>query len=87
MQRAAACLGTTREEIGEIIFAPPPVNQFAIRVRHSSNASNLSPTSSANSSPEKQGRSTVAGYIEALEGFATGLYQEVFAALVRLINR
>ena len=90
MHRAAACLGTTPEEIGDIIFAPPPVNQFTIRVRHAASAANESPTSSSsscNSSPEKMGPNTVSGYIEALEGFAMGLYQEVFAVLVRLINR
>lgn len=85
IQRAAAVLGTTQEELTEIIFAPPPVNQFTIRMRNKSDS--LSPPSSAEATPERQARSVAASYIEALEGFAIGLYQEAFSALMKLINR
>ena len=90
VQRAAAVLSTTQEEISEIIFAPPVVNQFTIRMRRSSQSkspSSVSPASSADHTPEKQAKATAVQYIEALEGFAMGLYQEAFAALVRFINR
>lgn len=90
VQRAAAVLGTTPEEISEIIFAPPIINQFTIRMRRSSQSkspSSLSPSSSADNTPEKQAKATALQYIEALEGFAMGLYQEAFAALIRFINR
>lgn len=86
VQRAAAVLGTTAEDISEIIFAPPVVNQFTIRMRRQSK-DELSPSSSANTTPERQARATAVQYIEALEGFAMGLYHEAFAALVRFINR
>ena len=85
VQRAAAVLGTTQEEISEIIFAPPIVNQFMIRMRRSSQSK--SPTSSTDNTPERQAKATAVQYIEALEGFAMGLYQEASAALVRFINR
>lgn len=88
VQKAATVLGTTQEEITEIIFAPPVVNQFTIRMRRQSHSkSELSPSSSAEKTPEKQAKATAMQYIEALEGFAMGLYQEAFAALVRFINR
>ena len=88
IQRAAAVLGTTQEDISEIIFAPPVVNQFTIRMRRQSQTkSELSPSSSADNTPERQAKATAVQYIEALEGFAMGLYQEAFAALVRFINR
>lgn len=88
VQRAASVLGTTKEDITEIIFAPPIVNQFTVRMRRQSQSRNdLSPSSSADNTPERQARSTAVQYIEALEGFAMGLYQEAFAALIRFINR
>jgi len=88
VQRAAAVLGTTQEDISEIIFAPPVVNQFTIRMRRQSQSkTELTPSSSAENTPEKQAKATTVQYIEALEGFAMGLYQEAFAALVRFINR
>lgn len=88
VQRAAAVLSTTQEDISEIIFAPPVVNQFTIRMRRQSQSkTELTPSSSAENTPEKQAKATTVQYIEALEGFAMGLYQEAFAALVRFINR
>lgn len=90
VQRAAAILGTTQQDISEIIFAPPIVNQFTIRMRRSSlskSTSSLSTSSSTDNTPEKQAKATIVQYIEALEGFAMGLYQEAFAALLRFINR
>ena len=90
VQKAAAVLGTTQEEISEIIFAPPIVNQFTIRMRRASSSkssSSLSPSSSVDNTPEKQAKTLVLQYTEALEGFAMGLYQEAFAALLRFINR
>ena len=88
VQRAAAVLGTTPEDITEIIFAPPVVNQFTIRMRRQSQSkSEISPSSSADNTPERQAKGTAVQYVEALEGFAMGLYQEAFAALVRFINR
>ena len=88
VQRAASVLGATKEDITEIIFAPPIVNQFTVRMRRQSQSRNdLSPSSSADNTPERQARSTAVQYIEALEGFAMGLYQEAFAALIRFINR
>ena len=90
IQRAAAVLGATPEEISEIIFAPPIINQFTIRMRRSSQSkspASVSPSSSAENTPERQAKATALQYIEALEGFAMGLYQEAFAALIRFINR
>lgn len=90
VQRAAAVLGATPEEISEIIFAPPIINQFTIRMRRSSQSkspASASPSSSVENTPERQAKATALQYIEALEGFAMGLYQEAFAALVRFINR
>ena len=55
--------------------------------RQSQSRNDLSPSSSADNTPERQARSTAIQYIEALEGFAMGLYQEAFAALIRFINR
>ena len=90
VQRAAAILGATPEEISEIIFAPPIINQFTIRMRRSSQSkspASLSPLSSTENTPEKQAKAIALQYIEALEGFAMGLYQEAVASLVRFINR
>ncbi|XP_048583145.1 unconventional myosin-XVIIIa-like isoform X2 [Nematostella vectensis] len=89
IQRAATVLGTTPEELSEIIFAPPPINQFTIRMRNKAESlsTSPSPTSSGEPSPEKQARGAAANFIEALEGFAMGMYQEMFNALIRLINR
>lgn len=69
-----------------IVFAPPPVNQFMVRMRRQSDLS-VSPGSSTEGTPEKQVKASVAGFIDALEGFAMGLYQEAFAGIVRFINR
>ena len=55
--------------------------------RQSQSRNDLSPSSSADNTPERKARSTAVQYIEALEGFAMGLYQEAFAALIRFINR
>ncbi|XP_031549200.1 unconventional myosin-XVIIIa-like [Actinia tenebrosa] len=85
VQRAASAIGTTQEELSEIIFAPPPVNQFTIRMRNKTDSP--TPPSSAEATPERHAKGVAASYIEALEGFAIGLYQEAFNALVRLINR
>lgn len=88
VQRAAAVLGTTQEDISEIIFAPPVVNQFTMRMRRQSQSkTELTPSSSPDNTPERQAKATAVQYVEALEGFAMGLYQEAFAALVRFINR
>lgn len=73
-----------------IVFAPPPVNQFMVRMhRQGQSQSDLSvsPGSSTEGTPEKQVKASVAGFIDALEGFAMGLYQEAFAGIVRFINR
>ena len=53
----------------------------------SKSTSSLSTSSSTDNTPEKQAKATIVQYIEALEGFAMGLYQEAFAALLRFINR
>jgi len=47
----------------------------------------LSPPSSAEATPERQAKGVAASYIEALEGFAIGLYQEALSALIKMINR
>ena len=85
-QRAAQALGTTPEDLAEIVFAPPPVNQFMVKMRRSSEHSG-SPSSSAEGSPDKQPKSATAGFVESLEGLAVGFYQEAFSAVIRFINR
>ena len=71
-ERAAACLGTTTEELGRAIFASSTSSSTTLNRRLRS--------------AEKESANLPEG-IEALEGFVCGLYQEVFNAVVFLINR
>ena len=70
-QRAAHCLGTTVEELTRAIF------------QGNTSSSNLNRKLR---SAERDSANLPDG-IESLEGFVVGLYQEVFNAIVFLINR
>ncbi len=71
-QRAAQCLGTTLEDLSRAVFQPGQTSSSGALNRK------LRPSSAESAPPDGT---------EALEGFAVGLYQEVFNALVFLINR
>lgn len=70
-QNAAHCLGTSVEELTHVVFAGNTSSSTLNRKLRSA---------------ERESANLPDG-IESLEGFVVGLYQEVFNAIVYLINR
>ena len=75
-QRAAHCLGTSVEELTKSVFSG-----------NASSATLNRRASRAHLEQQAGGENVVPEGMESLEGFVVGLYQEVFNALVFLINR
>ena len=89
VQRAAAVLGISVDEITELVLSPPMVSQIVIRAPRRKNPSRLSSQSSETSSSSVQSMDNqrLRQCTAALEGLAMGLYQQAFGIMIYLINR